>query len=53
MRVPAFLARLAAGEYGVAVMTNAQGASNERARRELAWEPAHPSWREGFPAALA
>jgi len=53
MRVPAFLARLAAGEYGVTAMTRAQGACNERAKRELAWEPAHPSWREGFRAALA
>src|SRR5581483_11968952 len=34
LRVPALLARLAAGEYGVATMTRAQGASNERARRE-------------------
>jgi hypothetical protein len=51
--VPAFLARLAAGDYGVATMTRAQGASNERGKRELAWEPAHRSWREGFPAALA
>ncbi len=53
MRVPAFLARLAAGEYGVAVMTGAQGASNERARSELAWEPGRRSWREGFAAALS
>ncbi len=53
MRVPAFLARLAAGEYGVAVMTRAQGAANERAKRELAWTPAHRSWREGFPAVFA
>jgi nucleoside-diphosphate-sugar epimerase len=53
MRVPAFLTRLAAGEYGVTAMTRAQGASNERAKRELAWEPAHRSWREGFAAALA
>ncbi len=52
MRVPAFLARLAAGEYGVATMTRAQGASNERARRELGWAPKHPSWREGFRTAL-
>jgi 2-alkyl-3-oxoalkanoate reductase len=52
MRVPAFLARLAAGEYGVAVMTGAQGASNERARSELAWEPGRRSWREGFAAAF-
>jgi nucleoside-diphosphate-sugar epimerase len=47
-RVPAFIARLAAGSYGVALMTQAQGASNELAKRELAWTPAHPSWREGF-----
>jgi nucleoside-diphosphate-sugar epimerase len=47
-RVPAFIARLAAGSYGVGVMTQAQGASNELARRELAWAPAHASWREGF-----
>ena len=52
MRVPAFLARLLAGEYGVALMTRAQGASNARAKRELAWTPAHPSWREGFAGAL-
>ncbi len=51
-RVPAFLARLAAGEYGVAVMTRAQGASNARAKAELAWTPRYPSWREGFAAAL-
>ncbi len=53
MRVPAFLARLVAGEYGVTVMTRAQGASNERAKRELGWEPAHQSWRTGFPEALS
>jgi nucleoside-diphosphate-sugar epimerase len=48
LRVPAFIARLAAGSYGVGIMTQAQGASNELARRELAWAPAHASWREGF-----
>ena len=52
MRVPALLARLAAGSYGVATMTRAQGASNARARRELAWQPRYPSWREGFRAGL-
>lgn len=50
--VPAWIARLAAGEYGVATMTRAQGASNARARAELGWAPAHPSWREGFAGAL-
>ena len=53
MRVPSFLARLLAGDYGVMVMTRSQGASNGRAKRELGWEPAHRSWREGFAAALA
>jgi nucleoside-diphosphate-sugar epimerase len=52
LRVPAFIARLAAGSYGVATMTRAQGASNTLARRELHWTPAHPSWRDGFRSAL-
>jgi nucleoside-diphosphate-sugar epimerase len=52
MRVPTPLARLAAGSYGVAIMTQAQGASNELAKRELGWGPAHRSWREGFQTAL-
>ncbi len=50
--VPAWLARLAAGSYGVSLMTEAQGASNEFAKRELGWTPAFPSWREGFRTAL-
>jgi len=53
MRVPAFLAKLLAGDYGVTIMTRSQGASNQRAKGELGWEPAHRSWREGFAAALA
>lgn len=52
IRIPAFLAKLAAGEYGVATMTRAQGASSERARRELGFTPAYPSWREGFARGL-
>jgi 2-alkyl-3-oxoalkanoate reductase len=51
-RVPAWLARPLAGGYGVTTMTAAQGASNERAKRELDWTPAHASWREGFRTAL-
>jgi nucleoside-diphosphate-sugar epimerase len=52
MRVPSFLARPLAGSYGVMTMTRAQGACNELAKRELGWQPAHPSWREGFRSAL-
>jgi hypothetical protein len=48
MRVPRFIGRLFAGEAGVVMMTEARGASNAKAKRELAWRPAHPSWREGF-----
>jgi 2-alkyl-3-oxoalkanoate reductase len=29
------------------MMTEVRGASNAKARRELGWQPRHPSWREG------
>jgi nucleoside-diphosphate-sugar epimerase len=51
MRVPVFIGRLFAGETGVVMMTDARGASNAKAKRELGWRPAHPSWRQGFTAA--
>jgi nucleoside-diphosphate-sugar epimerase len=51
MRVPRFMGRLFAGEAGVVMMTEVRGASNAKAKRELGWSPAHPSWREGFAAA--
>jgi 2-alkyl-3-oxoalkanoate reductase len=47
-RVPAWVARLLAGEHAVVLMTEVRGASNAKARRELGWRPAHPSWRQGF-----
>lgn len=53
LRVPALLARLVAGSFGVQTMTRAEGASNARAKRELGWAPEHPSWRGGFRDALA
>jgi nucleoside-diphosphate-sugar epimerase len=52
-RVPAWLGRLAAGEVGVSMMTQIRGSSNAKARRELGWRPAWPSWREGFSRGLA
>jgi nucleoside-diphosphate-sugar epimerase len=48
MRVPRFIGRLFAGEAGVVMITEARGASNAKAKRELGWRPAYPSWREGF-----
>jgi nucleoside-diphosphate-sugar epimerase len=51
VRVPRFIVRLFAGEAGVVMMTDVRGASNAKAKRELGWRPAHPSWRQGFAAA--
>ena len=48
MRVPRFVGRLFAGEVGVMMMTELRGASNAKAKRELGWQPAHPTWRRGF-----
>ena len=50
LRVPAWLGRLLAGEFVVAQMTSSRGSSNEKARKELGWEPRYASWREGFRA---
>jgi hypothetical protein len=32
------------------MMTELRGASNAKAKRELGWRPAHPSWRQGLIA---
>jgi nucleoside-diphosphate-sugar epimerase len=47
-RLPAFIARLAAGRQTVELATRLRGANNARAKRELGWEPKHPTWRTGF-----
>jgi nucleoside-diphosphate-sugar epimerase len=47
-RVPSFLARLAAGRYGLYVMTEQRGASNAKAKSGLDWSPAFSTWRTGF-----
>jgi nucleoside-diphosphate-sugar epimerase len=49
--VPAWLAQLIAGEVPVMMATDARGASNAKAKRELGWTLRYPSWREGFRAA--
>jgi nucleoside-diphosphate-sugar epimerase len=48
IRVPAWLGRLFAGEHLVSMMTEVRGGSNAKAKQELGWRPAHPSWRQGF-----
>jgi 2-alkyl-3-oxoalkanoate reductase len=51
-RVPRWLGRLVAGEAATVMMTESRGASNAKAKRELAWELHYPSWRTGFSAGL-
>jgi len=52
MRLPGWLARPMLGEHGMAMMTTIRGSSNAKAKRELGWQPAYPSWRDGFRAGL-
>jgi nucleoside-diphosphate-sugar epimerase len=52
-RVPFWLARLAAGEQTARGALELRGASNAKAKRELGWQPARSSWRQGFSEALA
>jgi nucleoside-diphosphate-sugar epimerase len=52
-RVPAFLARMLGGPAAVAMSVQLRGASNAKAKRELGWHPAHPSWRQAFREAPA
>jgi nucleoside-diphosphate-sugar epimerase len=52
--MPVWLARLVAGEAAVLMGTEARGASNAKAKRELGWTPKHyPSWRQGFTQVYA
>jgi 2-alkyl-3-oxoalkanoate reductase len=52
-RLPTWLARLLAGEAAVLMGTDARGASNAKAKRELGWTLRYPSWRQGFFAAYS
>jgi nucleoside-diphosphate-sugar epimerase len=49
-RVPGWLGGLLMGE-SMSMLTEARGASNVKAKKELGWTPRYPSWRDGFPAA--
>ena len=50
--IPAWLGRLAIGKHGVVLMNEVRGASNQKAKRELGWQPLWPSWRSGFQDVL-
>ncbi|ADB53162.1 NAD-dependent epimerase/dehydratase family protein [Conexibacter woesei] len=47
--VPRWVGRLI-GAHVVALMCEIRGSSNAKAKRQLDWAPAWPSWREGFAA---
>jgi nucleoside-diphosphate-sugar epimerase len=49
-RFPTWLARMLAGETVTVMSTEARGASNAKAKRELGWTPRYPTWRTGFTA---
>jgi nucleoside-diphosphate-sugar epimerase len=51
-RVPVWLASWIAGKQAAAMSTTLEGASNDKAKRELGWQPRYPSWRLGFREAL-
>ncbi len=52
-RVPRVVGRVLAGEAATVMMTEVRGASNEKAKRELGWQPRYPSWRQGFAQGLS
>jgi nucleoside-diphosphate-sugar epimerase len=53
LRVPTWLARFVGGREVSTFALELRGASNEKAKRELGWQPAHPTWRTGFAESLA
>jgi 2-alkyl-3-oxoalkanoate reductase len=50
--IPLWLGRLVAGKQAAIMAERLEGASNEKAKRELGWAPRYPSWRQGFREAL-
>jgi nucleoside-diphosphate-sugar epimerase len=52
LRVPVWLAGLVGGRQAVRMATRLEGASNEKAKRELGWRPRYSSWRQGFREGL-
>ena len=48
LRVPAWIARIVAGEHLVKMMTEARAGSNAKSKQQLAWRPTRLSWRQGF-----
>lgn len=52
-RIPAWVARLAAGPNAVTAVVRSARTSNAKLKRELGWAPRYASAREGVPATVA
>ena len=52
-RVPVWLARWFAGERAVAYFTQSTRTTNARLRRDFAWTPRYPTYREGLDQVVA
>lgn len=52
LRIPVWLARLAAGDVAVSMLTQIRGSSNAKAKLALQWQPKWKSWRDGFSYGL-
>jgi nucleoside-diphosphate-sugar epimerase len=50
--VPPWMARILSNRFIVEVATRGCGATNAKAKTDLGWQPAIPSWRDGFASYL-
>jgi nucleoside-diphosphate-sugar epimerase len=50
LHIPTWLARPLAGQAAIDVLTRQRGATNDKAKTELGWQPRRPTWRQGFAA---
>ena len=48
--LPGWVGALVMGKT-ITMLTEARGASNAKAKKEMGWTLRYPSWRDGFPAA--
>lgn len=46
--IPSWLGRMAIGSFGMAMMNEIRGASNQKAKSQMHWELKWPTWRQGF-----
>ncbi|WP_137287502.1 NAD-dependent epimerase/dehydratase family protein [Halorussus salinisoli] len=51
-RVPAWVAKYLAGEATVRLLTNPMPTTAEKFRRDFAWKPRYPTYREGLDAVV-